>query len=154
MQESEHADARPRHAGLRIRLVASLVDIVALAAPAYLVVSILFDFDWVLGGDGGELITIPNLVNTAILTVVTILLWVNWDGRTPGKKLTRTRIVSYPGYGPFSYGTALVRSLVGALSALTVFGYLIIAVMVGTREDKRGYHDLAARTCVIHDEQG
>jgi len=152
MQEREHADAGPRHAGFQIRLVASLVDIVALAAPAYLVVSILFDFDWVLGGGEGELVSTASLVNATILTIVTVVLWVNWDGRTPGKKLTRIRIVSYPSYGPFGYGKALVRSLVGAFSAFTVVGYVIIAVMVSTRPDKRGYHDLVASTCVVHDE--
>ena len=146
------ADSGPRHAGFQIRLVASLVDIVALGAPAYLIVAILFDFDWILGGQGDELVSRANLVNATILTVVTVLLWVNWDGRTPGKKLTRTRIVSYPSYGPFGYGKALVRSLVGAFTAFTVIGYVVIAVMVGKREDKRGYHDLVASTCVIHDE--
>ena len=152
MPEHEHPDTGPRHAGFQIRLVASLVGIVALGVPAYLIVAILFDFDWILGGQGDELVSSANLINMAILTVVTIVLWVNWDGRTPGKMLTNTRIVSHPDYGPFGYGKALVRSLVGAFSALTVVGYVIIAVMVGTRKDKRGYHDLAASTCVVHDE--
>jgi uncharacterized RDD family membrane protein YckC len=149
MPDHEHADTGPRHAGFQIRLVASLVDIVALGAPAYLIVAILFDFDWILSGQGDELVSGADLINMAILTVVTVVLWVNWDGRTPGKKLTRTRIVSYPGYGK-----ALIRSLVGAFSALTVVGYVVIAVMVGKRKDKRGYHDLAASTCVVHDEPG
>jgi uncharacterized RDD family membrane protein YckC len=153
MQEREHADAGPRHAGFQIRLVASLVDIVALAAPAYLVVSVFFGFDWLTRGLRGESVGRADLVITVLLAAVTILLWVNWDGRTPGKKLTRIHIASYPGYGRLSYWTALVRSLVAALSVLPLFlGYVVIAVMVGRRKDKRGYHDLLAKTCVIHDE--
>ena len=31
-------------------------------------------------------------------------------------------------------------------------GYLAQAVMIGVRQDKRGYHDLIAGTCVIHDK--
>jgi uncharacterized RDD family membrane protein YckC len=157
MQEHEHdatpqADLGLRHAGFQIRFVAGLVDLVALAAPAYLIISLFFGIGWGLGGEESELTSTPNLVNTAILTAITVLLWVNWDGRTPGKKLTHIRLASYPNYGGIGYWPALVRSLVGAVSAFTVIGYVVIAVMVGMRKDKRGYHDLIARTCVIHDE--
>ena len=72
----------------------------------------------------------------------------------PGEKLTRIRIVSNPGYEAFGYGTAIVRSLIGVLSALPFFlGYVVIAIMVAAREDKRGYHDIVARTCVVHGTQ-
>ena len=81
-----------------------------------------------------------------------MVLWVNWDGRTPAKKLTRIHIASYPDYGRLGYWTALVRSLVGTLSAFTVVGYVVIAAMVGTRPDRRGYHELIARTWVVHDD--
>ena len=59
MQERErnatpHSDAGPRHAGFQIRLVASLVDLVALVAPAYLVVSVFFGFYWLTRGLRGE----------------------------------------------------------------------------------------------------
>jgi uncharacterized RDD family membrane protein YckC len=30
-------------------------------------------------------------------------------------------------------------------------GYLIIAIMIAGREDKRGYHDIVSKTCVVHD---
>ena len=146
--EDERPVEKPRHAGLGVRFVASLLDVIAMGAPAYVVVS-FFDFDWLLG-DGP--FSLPNIVNTALLTLVTILLWVNWDGRTPGKKLTRIRIVSYPEYRPFSYGTAAARSLISVASALPLLaGYIAIAIMIALREDKRGYHDLLARTVVIHD---
>ena len=121
-----------------------------MGAPAYVVVSLAFDFDWLLGD---EPFSLPNLVNTALLTLVTILLWVNWDGRTPGKKLTRIRIVSYPEYRPFSYGTAAVRILISVASALPLLaGYIAIAIMIALREDKRGYHDLLVRTVVVHED--
>ena len=75
----------------------------------------------------------------------------NWDGRTPGKKLMKVRIVSYPDYQPFSYGRAAVRTLISLIASVTVVGYVVIALMVANRDDKRGFHDIVARTCVIHD---
>ena len=63
------------------------------------------------------------------------------------------RIVSYPDYQPFSYRTATVRTLASLLGLLTLgLGYLAQAVMIGVRQDKRGYHDLIAGTCIIHDK--
>ena len=146
---------QPRHAGVWVRIGANLIDLVILGVPVLLVVFII------LGarpeGEQGTIslssfYNLESLLNAAILAVITILLWVNWDGRTPGKKLLSIRITSYPGYKPFSYGTATVRSLLSLTGALTFgLGYLAMAVMVGAREDKRGYHDLMAGTCVVHD---
>ena len=93
-----------------------------------------------------------DLAQLVLLAVITILLWVNWDGRTPGKKMMRIRIVSYPDYQPFSYRTASIRTLASLLGLFTLgLGYMAQAVMIAAREDKRGYHDLVAKTCVIHD---
>ena len=77
----------------------------------------------------------------------------NWDGRTPGKKITRTRIVTYPEYGPLAYKTSLVRMVIAVASSLPLLlGYVVISLMIGLRADKRGYHDLVAGTCVVHDQ--
>jgi uncharacterized RDD family membrane protein YckC len=76
----------------------------------------IFGYDWELTGAEGETargrvsVSVVDLVNLALLAILTVVLWVNWDGRTPGKKLLRVRIVSYPGYEPLSYGTATVRA--------------------------------------------
>ena len=64
----------PHHAGFAVRAIASLIDIVALGAPAYLVVSLLFDFDWLLAGLRGESAGWADLVNTVLLVVVTVVL--------------------------------------------------------------------------------
>ena len=120
-----------------------------MGVPVYLAVSLIYGFR--LDAEGG-IFSASDLVQFALLSVATVLLWVNWDGRTPGKKLTKIRIVSYPGYGSFGYGTATVRTAMGLVSVLPLFlGYVVIAIMVAGREDKRGYHDIVARTCVVHD---
>ena len=97
-------------------------------------------------------LSVADLAQLVLLAVITVLLWVNWDGRTPGKKMLRIRIVSYPDYQPFSYRTASIRTLASLLGLFTLgLAYMAQAVMIAARDDKRGYHDLIARTCVVHD---
>ncbi len=147
-------DPSPRHAGVWVRVAANLIDAIVFGVPLLLLGTAL------LGSEpaSDEAASIADLydaqffVNLVIFGVITILLWVNWDGRTPGKKLLSIRITTYPSYNTLSYTTATVRtllSLTGALSLLA--GYVVMAAMVGLRSDKRGYHDLVAKTCVVHD---
>ena len=160
-------EARRRHAGFRIRFLAGLLDLLIMGIPLLLVISIVF------GSDAGEIagfdieftdaqgveqtsrisLSVADLVQMAVLAVVTVLLWVNWDGRTPGKKITGTKIVSYPKYEGLSYGTSAVRMAASVASAVPLaLGYIVISLMVGLRRDKRGYHDLLAGTCVVYEE--
>ena len=135
--------------------MASLIDLIILGIPVLLIVSRILGAE-LRAEEGGvslaDFYNVESLVNAILLTVVTILLWVNWDGRTPGKKVVRLRIVSYPGYEPFGYGTATFRAALGLTGAVSIgLGYVVMAVMIAARDDKRGYHDLIARTCVVHD---
>ena len=159
---------RPRHAGFWKRFAAVILDLLVFGIPLRVVLLILVIF----GPDPGEVtgfdlnytdaqgetvtitrISLYDLAQLVLLAIITVLLWVNWDGRTPGKKMLGIRIVSYPDYQPFSYRTATVRTLASLLGLLTLgLGYLAQAVMISVREDKRGYHDLVAATCVIHDK--
>ena len=162
-------EARPRHAGFWIRFLAGLLDVLVMGIPLLLVASIIF------GSDAGEIagfdiefndaqgveqtsrisFSVADLVQAAALAVVTVLLWVNWDGRTPGKKITGTKIVSYPEYDGLSYRTSVVRMATQIASAVPLLlGHLVISLMIGLRSDKRGYHDLLAGTCVVYEEQG
>ena len=164
-QSSE--SGRPRHAGFWIRLFAGILDILIMGIPLLLALFVIFGsdpnelagFDLDYTDASGEAATTRIALSVAdvsmmiVIGVITILLWVNWDGRTPGKKLTHIRIVSYPDYKPFSYGRATLRTVLSVASALSLFiGYVVISLMVGQRKDKRGFHDLVAKTCVIHEE--
>ena len=149
-------------------MAAAVLDIVVMGLPLYLLLSVIFDFEslsrmFTVSRQGTEGLTaadafslsdyfsLANSLNLILLAAITILLWVNWDGRTPGKKLMKVRIVSYPDYLPFSYGRAAVRTLISLIASVTVVGYVAIALMVANRDDKRGFHDIVAGTCVIHD---
>ena len=136
------------YAGFWIRFIAQLFDIFVLNIPIILFVSIFFGFDWLVK----ELTNWrAETLNLIVGTVVVVILWTNWRGMTPGKKLMGIRIVSSPDYKTLSYKKSIMRYLVGyTASVLTLgLGFLMIAF----RKDKRGLHDLIAKTCVIYDEQ-
>ena len=166
-EQGEPTD-QPKHAGFWVRFGAVILDFVVLGIPLRLalLIPVLFGseagevtgFDLSYTDAQGETLTtrislsVADLAQLVLLAVITVLLWVNWDGRTPGKKMVRIRIVSYPGYQPFSYRTASIRTLASLLGLFTLgLGYVAQAVMIAARDDKRGYHDLIAGTCVIHD---
>ena len=167
-QERSTNGGPPRHAGFWVRFGAVILDFVVLGIPlrAVLLIYVIFGsdagevtgFDLSLTDAQGETVTarislsVADLAQLVLLAVITVLLWVNWDGRTPGKKMLRIRIVSYPDYQPFSYRTASIRTIASLLGLFTLgLGYVAQAVMIAARDDKRGYHDLIAGTCVVHD---
>lgn len=109
----------PRHAGFKVRLLAAVLDIVAMAAPVFLLLCLVLGFQDCINAvseafnpereaEFGSSSMVQEL-SAAILAVITVVLWVNWDGRTPGKKLTKTKIVSYPDYGSLTYATSTGR---------------------------------------------
>ena len=77
---------------------------------------------------------------------VTIILWVVWDGKTPGKALLGIHIVKIDNT-PIGWKEAILRYIGYIVNVLTLFiGFLMIAA----RRDKRGLHDLIAKTKVTH----
>ena len=77
---------------------------------------------------------------------VVILLWVTWDGKTPGKALCGIHIVKIDNT-PIGWKEAILRYIGYIVSVLTLFiGFLMIAA----RRDKRGLHDLIAKTKVTY----
>lgn len=136
-----------KYAGFGVRLMAALLDMILLGIPIVLIVSLFLGFDWLTSGSvnfGAE------CLNILIWSIVTVYLWVNWDGRTPGKKLMGIKIASFPEHEPLTLGKALMRYFIGyTLSTLIIgLGYLMIAF----RNDKRGLHDIIAKTCVIYEK--
>ena len=148
------AGIQPRHAAAWTRVAANALDLIILGAPILLLSTLVLGPE-VISDEGISaqgFYNMESLLQAVFLTFITILLWVNWDGRTPGKKVLGLRIVTYPEYRRVSYATAAVRAFLTFTGTLTIgIGYLLMALMIGRREDKRGYHDLLAGTCVIRD---
>ena len=134
------------YAGFWIRLMAQILDVFVLGIPIALIVSIFFGFDWLFVDSSWG----ADILNLILSTVVVVVLWTKLGGATPGKKLMGIRIISSPDHQTLSYKKSVVRYLIGyTVSTLILFlGFLMIAF----REDKRGLHDLIAKTYVIYDK--
>jgi len=135
------------YAGFWVRFMAQTLDLFILGIPITLFVSIFFGFDWLFIDSTNWRADVLNFI---LWTVATVILWTNWRGMTPGKKLMGIRIVSFPDHQTLSYKKSAMRYIIGyTASVLILFlGFLMIAF----RKDKRGLHDLIAKTCVIYDK--
>lgn len=135
------------YAGFWVRVVAYLLDMFLIGIPVSMVVILLFGVEWL----NSELWSNADWASVILTAGTIIFLWANWDGRTPGKKLLGVKIVQYPGYKPITYGNAIIRYFIGYTVSGLILG--LGFVMVAFRSDKRGLHDLIARTCVIYDRK-
>lgn len=151
MHDQDPYDVRPpepavRYAGFWVRVAATFLDGLILGIPITLFVSALFGWEWYTGQAAtGH----ADFVNFLLWVSVTVAFWVNWGGKTPGKKIMGIRIVTYQGRQEFGYGKAFLRYLLGyTVSALLLgLGFVLVAF----QKEKRGVHDFIAGTCVIYD---
>ncbi|MCK4386859.1 MAG: RDD family protein [Candidatus Pacebacteria bacterium] len=135
------------YAGFWVRCMAQIFDIFILGIPIIFVVSIFFGFDWLFSKSTNWSADISNLI---LWTIIITSLWTNWRGMTPGKKLMGIRIVSFPDYQKLSYTKSIIRYLIGYTISGLILGLGFI--MIAFRKDKRGLHDLIAKTCVIYNK--
>ncbi len=133
-----------RYAGFWVRVMATVLDGFILGIPITILVSLLYGWTWLVEGPGQA-----DLVYCLLSALVTVAFWVNWNGRTPGKKLMGIRLVRHPDLGGITHGKGLLRYVIGYTVSTIVFG--LGFVMVAFRDDKRGLHDLIAGTAVIYD---
>ncbi len=88
-----------------------------------------------------QLRPIPLLLRTLYF----VLMWVNFNGQTIGKKVFGVRAVTVDNK-PLGYGKAILRAVGYEISALPLFlGFLWVA----WDKEKRGWHDKIAGTKVI-----
>lgn len=90
--------------------------------------------------------TFEGIVSAMIMFVITIALWVRYQG-TPGKLLLGCQVVDANSGEPMSYRQAVVRFLGYFVSAMTLFvGFL----WIGWDKRKQGFHDKMANTVVVY----
>jgi uncharacterized RDD family membrane protein YckC len=75
-----------------------------------------------------------------------------WEGRTPGKRALRLRVVRQDG-SPITATEALVRNVLRVVDLLPVLGLVGIVSILVTRRDQR-VGDLAAGPVVVHEGRG
>jgi len=141
------------YAGFWIRLVAYLIDGIALSAIAFVVV-VLSGLYQDSPGEGPPVVpvaaetrstsTAATLTYNAISVVYVVGFW-TWRGQTPGKMALGIKIVRTDGY-PIGLGRSVLRYIGHTISGLMFFiGYLWIAIDA----EKQGIHDKIAGTYVV-----
>ncbi|WP_345239366.1 RDD family protein [Pontibacillus salipaludis] len=128
-----------RPAGFGVRLLANLID--------GIIVGVILSFITFLfyGDFYKEDYTITDLLSTLYLIIVPVV----WKGYVIGKRLMNIRIVKKNGEN-VTILTMILRVIVaGLLYGLTIgVAFIVSAIMVAVREDKRAIHDFIAGTYV------
>ena len=87
----------------------------------------------------------------AVMFFYYVLFEYFWDGRSPGKKVARIRVIKVAGY-PISFWDSFLRNLLRTADMLLPFYGVGMLVMLGTRRMQR-LGDLVAGTFVVHEER-
>jgi uncharacterized RDD family membrane protein YckC len=131
-------------AGLGSRMIAWLIDSLIQLAVVLPIV---------LGVGAGNLAEGPELV--VISLVIFLMVWgyypifeVLWQGRTPGKRAQRIRVIRTDGQ-PANGAAILVRNLIRILDVILLPFLAVISMLVTSRAQRLG--DLAAGTMVVRE---
>lgn len=130
-----------KYANFGLRLIATIIDGLILGVAMAILTSL---FRWIPPLFGRRVFG-QRLFSTLIGALYSILLWVNWNGQTPGKKIMSIKVIREDGKA-LDYPEAIVRYLCYIISALPLcLGYLWII----WDEKKQGWHDKLAKTLVV-----
>ena len=142
----EHVHIRLEPAGAGSRFLATLIDSFLITAIAAAIGTVL-------------LMTLPAGIGAALAITVNFVLTWGWhvffetkkQGRTPGKRALRLRVVDARGL-PVSLYQSLVRNIVRALDFAPAF-YGVGAISTLVTPTRRRLGDIVADTLVIRDAQ-
>jgi uncharacterized RDD family membrane protein YckC len=131
-------------AGLGSRMIAWLIDSLIQLAVVLPIV---------LGVGAGNLAEGPELVVVSL--VIFLIVWgyypifeVLWQGRTPGKRAQRIRVIRTDGQ-PAGGAAILVRNLIRILDVILLPFLAVISMLITSRAQRLG--DLAAGTMVVRE---
>lgn len=132
------------YAGFWIRLRASFIDLIIMMIVIFLPLSIIYgEAYW--SSDNYYLGFWDICLGEVVPMVATILFWVKYFG-TPGKMITRLKVVDAQTGNRLTVGQAILRYFSYFLSILALgVGFFSI----GWDKKKQGWHDKLAGTVVI-----
>jgi uncharacterized RDD family membrane protein YckC len=124
-------------AGFWKRFLASILDGIIIGIPLGIISYSI------MGEREADVFT--SLVNILYCWLVPVV----WSGYTVGKKIIGIRIVKVNGE-KLGFGAMFLRSIVASIIYVITLGlgFIISAIMVAAREDKRSIHDFIAGTYV------
>jgi uncharacterized RDD family membrane protein YckC len=131
-------------AGLGSRMIAWLLDTL-IQVVVLVPVAIGFAADGV--GGTAEVVILLILVFGIVWLYYPLFEWL-WDGRTPGKRAQRLRVIRTDGQ-PAGFPAVMVRNLVRIVEVM-LFPFIAVICMLVTRRAQR-LGDLAAGTIVVRE---
>ncbi len=137
-------------AGFWVRVAAYLIDSMILGiALAIIIVPIALATGKSLADPAamGGLVILIQAVAAAVSLGYILYFW-STSGATPGKRVMSLKIVREDGVEPMGVGKAFVRFLGYMVSGMTCY---IGFIMVAFTKDKKGLHDMIAKTRVIRE---
>jgi len=146
-----YASFWPRAAGF-------VTDIFMIGLPISLLTLLIFGYDQMNSASGLDVLAhdpkaqtnppnpIASILQIGLFFFTYVWLW-HRNGQTPGKKLTRIRVVDAVTMKPASYGKLSLRFIGYFFSFISVVGFFIGLV----RKDNRSLHDLISGTAVIRE---
>jgi uncharacterized RDD family membrane protein YckC len=141
----EHVPIRLEPAGAGSRFLATLIDSAIIIAATLAITRIV-------------VLLLPKLAMALAITIDFVLTWgwhvffeVRKQGRTPGKRALRLRVIDARGL-PVSLYQSLVRNIVRALDFVPVF-YGVGALVTLLTPTRRRLGDIVADTLVVRDAQ-
>jgi uncharacterized RDD family membrane protein YckC len=146
-----YASFWPRAAGF-------ITDIFMIGLPISLLTMLIFGYDQMDSASGLDVLVhdpkaqtnppnpIASLIQVGLFFFTYVWLW-HRNGQTPGKKLTRIRVVDAVTMEPASYGKLTLRFIGYFFSFISVIGFFIGLF----RKDNRSLHDLISGTAVIRE---
>lgn len=138
------------------RVAAFATDIFMIGLPISIITMMLFGYDQMHSASGLDVLThdpkaqtnppnpIASLIQIALFLITYVWFW-HQGGQTPGKKLSRIRVVDASTLQNAPYWKLTLRFIGYFLSFITLIGFFIGLF----RKDKRALHDLISGTAVI-----
>ena len=133
-------------AGLGTRALVNVLDVVPLA--------LLGGLALVLGGQNlpETAILVVGIASTVLGLAWLVLLWWGYAirGQGPAAKLFRIRVLRLEDGRPLGWGRWFLRALVWYASMIVPIVWLLLVVMMVVHPRRRGWHDLAGQSVVVH----
>lgn len=146
------------YAPFSARTLGFLTDIFMIGLPISLLLMSIFGYDQMHTAGAVDVITnnkkalmnppnpLSSILQIVLFMLITIELWHRYT-QTPGKKLTRIRVVDAKTLQPAPYWKLTLRFMGYFLSLISLVGFFIGLF----RKDKRALHDLISGTAVIRE---
>jgi uncharacterized RDD family membrane protein YckC len=140
------------------RAAGFITDIFMIGLPISLITMVMFGYDQMHSASGLDVLVhdpkaqsnppnpIASITQITLFLITYVWLW-HKSGQTPGKKLSRIRVVDASTLNTAPYWKLTLRFIGYFLSLISVIGFFIGLF----RKDKRALHDLISGTAVIRE---